>query len=365
MILDAEWRLVWASDELLEFIRAEEGLDIGYGRHIAEALVDDPWLSSISPDSFEAFFADVGPYLLEDFNKRGLTPEEILPAELARLLESTEPATPPEVFHTRFRAADRLDPKLSPYPVDVCAIQVRDDNATFVGWIAIMFMGIRPNLLALLARGDEEMFERMARLVEPRARQGALLFCDLHNSGKLSRQLPSINYFRLVRTLWTGIDQAVADNLGVIGKHAGDGASAYFLVDDLGSPSGAATAAMKTAARIHEFSREVFSEVTGTDCPMRIGLHWGGSLYMGQLMPGSRLDVTALGDEVNEAARIQEAAGPGDTIVSKQLLEQISPDDAVGIDIQLEQISYRLLGELAPDAPKVVRDAGGIAVTTL
>jgi class 3 adenylate cyclase len=36
---------------------------------------------------------------------------------------------------------------------------------------------------------------------------------------------------------------------------------------------------------------------------------------MGQLVPGGRLDISALGDEVNEAARIQ-AAGPDETLVS-------------------------------------------------
>ena len=174
-----------------------------------------------------------------------------------------------------------------------------------------------------------------------------------------------MSYFRLVRELWTGIDQAVANNTGILGKHAGDGASAFFLVEELGSASEAAGAALKTARKIHEFSEEVFSGVVEGDCPMKIGLHWGGSLYMGQLVPGSRLDVTALGDAVNETARIQEAAAAGETIVSKQLLEQLTPADAAELGIDLEKISYKLLQEVAPDADKVVRDAGGVPVTRL
>jgi class 3 adenylate cyclase len=365
MICDDEWRLVWVSDELREFLRADEDTDLGIGLHIAEACLKGAWLSGISPESLASLFSDIGPYLLSDLEQRGRKVEDVLPTEMIGFLDGMGPIDTPEVFKTRFFAVDPADQELPPYPVNVGAMQVRDDDGTPVGLVVLMFMDVRPNLMALLARGDEEMYERMARLADPRARQGAILFCDLQSSGLLSRQLPSMSYFRLVRELWTGIDQAVADNTGIVGKHAGDGASAFFLVDEIGSASEAAGAALKTAARIHEFSEQVFSGVVEGDCPMRIGLHWGGTLYMGQLVPGSRLDITALGDAVNETARIQEAAAAGETIVSKQLLEQLAPDDAAGLGINLEKISYRLLEEVAPDAHKVIRDAGGVPVTRL
>jgi class 3 adenylate cyclase len=365
MILDSEWRLAWVSDELREFLRASEDSDLGIGSHVAEALLKDAWLSGVSPDSLASLFADVGPYLLKDLERDGRSLEEVLPPEMLGFFEGVEARPFEEIFRTRFFAVDPADTALPPYPVNACAVQVRDESGASKGWLILMFMDVRPNLMALLARGDEEMYERMARLADPRARQGAILFCDLRSSGRLSRQLPSISYFRLVRELWTGIDKAVADNTGILGKHAGDGASAFFLVEELGSASKAALAALRTARRIHELSKQVFSEVVEGDCPMKVGLHWGGSLYMGQLVPGSRLDVTALGDAVNETARIEEAAAAGETIVSKQLLEQLTPDDAAEVGIDLEKISYRLLQEVAPDADKVVRDAGGVPVTRL
>lgn len=365
MMLDANWRLVWASDELRQFIRASREDDVGYGLHVAEAILRDPWLSGMAPASIAPLVGDIGPYVLHDLQSRGQSPEDALPPEMMSLVDGIEPEQPPDILRTSFLAVDPDDPDLPPYPVNVCCMLLRDENAAPLGWAAIMFMGVRPNLLALLARGDEQMYERMARLVEPRPRQAAVLFCDIHSSGKLSRQLPSANYFRLVRALWTGIDQKVADNSGIVGKHAGDGASAYFLVDDLGSASEAAVAAVRAAAEIHRLSEDIFSDMLGGDCPMRIGLHWGGSIYMGQLVPGSRLDVSALGDEVNEASRIQDAAGAGETIVSKQLIERLSPRDGGRVGIDLEKVSYRLLGDVAPHAPKVIRDAGMLPVTTL
>ena len=52
----------------------------------------------------------------------------------------------------------------------------------------------------------------------------------------------------------------VGSHHGIVGKHAGDGASAYFLVDDLGSASRAADAAIRTAHGIHERSEAVFGD---------------------------------------------------------------------------------------------------------
>ena len=209
------------------------------------------------------------------------------------------------------------------------------------------------------------MYERMAKLVEPGPHQAVVMFCDLHESGRLSRELSSSAYFKLVRRLWTGIDEVIADNVGIVGKHAGDGASAFFLVDDLGSPSGAARAALHATRQIHGVSSQVFKDVLGSSCRMKVGVHWGGNLYMGQLIPGGRLDVTALGDEVNEAARIQECARSGGTLASKQLLQQLTPGDAAGLGLDLDRLRFRVLSEMEGASSKAIRDAGGIAVADL
>jgi class 3 adenylate cyclase len=166
-----------------------------------------------------------------------------------------------------------------------------------------------------------------------------------------------------VRQLWTGIDSAVADETGIIGKHAGDGASAYFLVEDLGSPSAAAAAAVRASRKVHEIGEQVFAESLDSECLMKVGIHWGGTLFMGQLVPSGRLDVTALGDEVNEAARVQETAGPGETLVSKQLLEQLTPEDAAALGVDLEKVSYEPLSDKPTASQKAIKDAGTIPVT--
>ena len=364
MILDAEWRFVWASRELKEFVGEHDDERLGYGKHIVEAFLSDVWLRTVHPDSQVELFRELAPFFMKDFKERGIDPKDVFPDPFLSLLDGLEPLDMPLMHSTSFAYVNpNTDEELPDYRVNGLFLRLLGSDGAPVGCVFIFFMDIRPNLLVLLARGNDQMYERMAKLVHPGPRQAAILFCDLSSSGRLSRQLPSAAYFKMVRRLWMGMDAVIADEKGIVGKHAGDGASAFFLVDDLGSASAAAAAAFRAARRIREIGHRIFDEVLESECLMKIGLHWGGSLYMGQLVPGGRLDVTALGDEVNEAARVEETAGPGETLASKQLVEQLTPDDAASLGMDLEKLSYRPLAEIEGAPEKAVRDAGGLAVT--
>ena len=67
---------------------------------------------------------------------------------------------------------------------------------------------------------------------------------------------------------------------------------------------------------------------------LRFGLHWGATLYIGRILTAGRSEVTALGDEVNEAARIEACATGGRTLASKSLIERLNRADAeaLGLD---------------------------------
>lgn len=365
LIIDADWNLQWVSRSLRGFLRVDDDTDLGYGRNFARAWSTyDEWLRTATPESQVALFFEVAPFFARSMLDRGLDARELLGPPFSSLIDEVRPAeTVPLVWSSSFEYQDPRDPELPTYRVNFCGIRINDDAAAPVGMLLIFFIDVNPNLMSLLVRGDQQMHERMARLVDPQPRQGAVLFCDLHESGRLSRELSSAVYFRLVRRLWTGIDAAIAAERGIVGKHAGDGASAFFLAADLGSQSRAAAAAIRAARAIHEVSRQVFREIVDSECLMTVGLHWGGSLYMGQLVPGGRLDVTALGDEVNETARVQESADPGTTLVTKQLLERLGGGDGAVPGIDLESARFKVLSALASATDKARRDAGGLAVS--
>ncbi len=365
LILDGEWRLQWVSSSLRSFLGVGATDDVGFGLNLAQAWMREEWQRTASPESQLQLFLDIAPVFVGDMLRRGRDPLSVLDEPFRSLVDQVEPQMDPLPFLARssFEYLDPADPDLPPVRVNFCAFTANDEHGTRTGIVLVFFSDVNPNLMTLLVRGDRAMYERMARLVEPGAHEAAVLFCDLHQSGRLSRELPTGAYFKLVRQLWRGIDAAIAAECGIVGKHAGDGASAFFLEEDLGSASHAAAAAVRAARQIHATSAETFGGVSDEQCLMKVGIHWGAGLYMGQLVPGGRLDVTALGDEVNEAVRVQETAEPGRTLTTKQLLERLKPDDAAALGLDLDKARFKILGDLPTAADKARRDAGGLAVT--
>jgi len=68
----------------------------------------------------------------------------------------------------------------------------------------------------------------------------------------------------------------------------------------------------------------------------------------------------ALGNEVNEAARIEACATGGRTLVSKSLMERLNRTDADALGLDTSHTTP--LAELATATDKARRDAASIAV---
>ncbi|HVM19646.1 MAG TPA: adenylate/guanylate cyclase domain-containing protein [Egibacteraceae bacterium] len=364
LLLDEQWRICWVSDELRQFVSDDPSDDLGVGRHIAGAFLRSPWIDTVHPDSVQDFLETFAPYARWAFEHSRLDPADEIPEPFLPLLHQVEAQEPPLSWCFAFKYLPPGGTEDDIYVVDVVWLRLFDDTGE-LGCVGLFDIGVPPHLVALLARGDVGMYNRMAGLIEPGHREAAILFCDLHGSGMLSRRLPTSEYFDLVRRLWRGVDAAVVANGGIVGKHAGDGATAFFLADDVGGRSDAARAALLTARAIHDIGSEVFADITDDGCLMKVGLHWGPNLFMGQLLPGGRLDVTALGDEVNEASRIEQAAQAHQTLASKQLIEGLSPAHAAELGISTRTLTYRLLSDIAPHQDKIVRDAGSLAVAAV
>ena len=388
MICDAQWTLVWVSAELQVLMDEEDPVRLGVGKHVAEAFVSGPWESRVSPESQIQEFIETWPLLVKDTPggvdgvraafMRGVAAhptgapfgfESIAEEAVDALFSQVEPRDPPPVYTNTF---EYLHGDLPPTAINETDVRIHDEHGTFIGTVIFYVPALPARVLALVARGDEGMFQRMARLTQPGRKQAAVLFADLESSASLSRHLSSAAYFRLIRALTTAIDQVVGENHGIVGKHAGDGVTAFFLAEDLGSPSGAARAAISTAREISGLAKQIAGDlaeqigVLDEDlCKINVGVHWGGRLYMGQLVTGGRLEVTALGDAVNECARIQESARSGATLASKSLIEHLTDGDAAAVEIDPDTVLYRTIEELPEATEKAKRDAGGLPVTPL
>ena len=369
MLLDTDLRIRFVSEEFRYFVGIEDDDELGYGENVILAFMREVWRERIDVESQVRIFTDLMPYfmyMLPDSEKHVL---DGLLEPFSSLVDQIDPEPPPSLVNTWFGYTLEGETK---YRVNLAAMLLSDWEANPVGYLCLTYVDVRPQLVSLLTQGDESMYERMAALVDPGRRRAAILFADVESSGALSRQMSSAAYFALIRRLAMCVDQVIADHEGVVGKHAGDGMTGFFLVDDLGSSSRAVAAAIASARKIRETASLAFEEIAGElgaidEVPFRMnmGLHWGGTLYMGQLHPGSRLDVTALGDEMNECARIQESARDGAALASKALLEQLQPADAAALGIDPDRQVYTLLGELNSASAKAKSDAGAIPVTEL
>jgi class 3 adenylate cyclase len=72
-----------------------------------------------------------------------------------------------------------------------------------------------------------------------------------------------------------------------------------------------------------------------------------------------------MGDEVNEAARIEACATGGLTLASKDLIERLTPDDALELGLNPSRMKYIPLAELASATEKARRDAPSLAVCAI
>jgi class 3 adenylate cyclase len=106
-------------------------------------------------------------------------------------------------------------------------------------------------------------------------------------------------------------------------------------------------------------------DLRNEEVTLRAGLHWGATLYIGSIITAGRTEVTALGDEVNEAARIEACATGGRVLASKELVERLSPDDATALGIDPDHLTYDQLADLDSATEKARRDAPAIAVCDL
>jgi len=252
--------------------------------------------------------------------------------------------------------------------IDATAIRVRDLDGRLAGTVLLQKPHIAMSVLATLgAMGDLAHFERMQTVASAGRRPAAILFADLEGSSPLAKRLSTANYFSVGRRMARAADQCIVDAGGITGRHVGDGVVAFFLAEHLGSESAAASACIQAARALRTEMTEIAlrSALAPEDLTMRFGLHWGATLYVGRISTAGRTEIAALGDEVNEGARIEACATGGRTLASKNLVERLESDAAHALGVDLDRITYTQLGELVTATDKARRDAPSIAVCEL
>lgn len=368
LIVDSRWNLVYATDELRETFGAGGNLAMfAIGEHLfgteAARLWNEWILGPNSADLNRLYFRGLGPYVLTDTPGGKDELRQLVIPDFNDIVDELSPLDPPVLSFVAGGTG-----LMGVVDVALLATRIRGVDGRLAGTSVI----IKPvagmaAIGAMVAAFDIAHFERMQLVAIPGRRPAAILMADLEGSSQLARRMSTANYFALGRRLVRAADKCVVEAGGIVGRHVGDGVVAFFLAESTGSESAATraciAAARELSSKVHEVAAR--SGLQAEDVVLRFGLHWGSTLYVGNITTRGRTEVTALGDEVNEAARIEACATGGRTLASKSLIERLNHNDAKSLEIEPDRMHYELLAELSTATEKARHDAPSIAVCEL
>ena len=158
----------------------------------------------------------------------------------------------------------------------------------------------------------------------------SMLFVDVRGSTALSEQMTPLEFQKLINRFFIGTTKAIAEEDGLVEKLAGDAVAAFW---------GAGFAGKDYVARTVHAAQKILKVMEGQKIPVGIGVH-AGAAYFGAMGSAEGLvNISAIGDEVNTAARIASKAAAGEILISEQALK------AAGMDSnQLESRNLELKG---------------------
>jgi class 3 adenylate cyclase len=353
-VYDGEWRLAYLTSQFRFFAGNRSLEELGLGRHAIDIRVSELH-GMVPPEVSLRWLRTNIPLMAHDTPGGADAIRALLPDEQARELGALEPREPQTLW---WGELTYLQPGLPPAQTRYLTFALPER----AGWVTLYLPAAPASIVSLITRGNQGMFARMAELLHPARHETAILFADIQASSDLARHLSSQRWFELIRDFSTEADHAAISRAGIVGRHAGDGITAFFLAEQAGSRAAACAAALEAAREIVDWRPPGMGE---GELKINAGVHWGGALYLGQVVTGGRLEVTALGDEVNECARIQQSARDGALLASKPLVEGRDPEHAEGVGVDPQRITDRTVGELPGVTPKAVRDAGGIPVVPI
>jgi adenylate cyclase len=171
----------------------------------------------------------------------------------------------------------------------------------------------------------------------------SMLFADVRGSTALSEMMSPTEFSKLINRFYIGATRIISDEDGLVEKLAGDAVAAFW---------GAGFAGPDYVGRTVRVAQEISRAMQKQEIPVGIGVHAGKAFFGAMGSADGLTEFSAVGDEVNTAARLAGQAAAGEIIVSEQALER------AGVDWSgLEGRSLELKGISAPVAVRVMHAA--------
>src|SRR5215211_8143985 len=181
-----------------------------------------------------------------------------------------------------------------------------------------------------------------------------VLFCDLVGSTALGERLDPESTQRVLGQHFQRVREVLERHQGTVEKYVGDAVVGVFGVPRLHEDD--ALRAVRAAAELGEALSELNKELergSGVTLKIRVGLNTG-EVVAGSAAAGSAL---VLGDAVNVAARLEQAAAPGEVLLGQTTWQLVrdavtaEPVAPLALKGKAQGVAaWRLLG-VSPDIP--------------
>ena len=174
-----------------------------------------------------------------------------------------------------------------------------------------------------------------------------MLFVDVRGSTTIAETMHATEFSQLMNRFYEAAINVLVRADAFIDKLVGDEVTALFIPGFAGKDH--AQKAVEAGQNLLRVTG--YGDVNGPWVPVGVGVHtgiaWVGSIVGAS---GAGADFTALGDNVNIAARLASKAGAGEVLISD------STYAASGLDLgELEQRQLELKGKSEPIGVRVVR----------
>ncbi len=146
----------------------------------------------------------------------------------------------------------------------------------------------------------------------------SMLFIDIRGSTAFSEKMSPTEFSRLIEQLYKTSARIINDEDGLVEKLAGDAVAAFW---------GAGFAGPAYIQRTVTVAERLLKAMAQHNIPVGIGVHSGVAFFGSIGAAGGLTNITAIGDEVNIAARLAAQAAPGEILVSEPALKGAGIDE--------------------------------------
>jgi len=181
---------------------------------------------------------------------------------------------------------------------------------------------------ALKRLAPKEYVERLLASrghVAPEHRNVTILFCDIRGSSAIASQLDPEEMLEVVNGAFERLITPIFRYEGTLTQLMGDAILAFFGApyahDD--DPERACRAGLDILAATREYADRLERERGIRGFSVRVGINTG-PVVVGEVGADLRVAYTAVGDTINMAARMEQAAEPGTVLVTAQTYRRVA-----------------------------------------